>query len=146
MTVTVNAAAMSPSANPTFQCGQGQATLVATSTILSGTFNWYDTPAAITPINTETTSAGISIYTTALITTTTTFYVEFVEPGNPCPSARIPVVANVVPSEVITITTNPAVPNFCSSEPDTIRLVASSNGLAISLHGRLLLLYTSIRC
>jgi len=127
VTVTVNAAAMSPSANPTFQCGQGQATLVATSTILSGTFNWYDTPAAITPINTETTSAGISIYTTALITTTTTFYVEFVEPGNPCPSARIPVVANVVPSEVITITTNPAVPNFCSSEPDTIRLVASSN-------------------
>jgi hypothetical protein len=124
--VAVNVLPTAPTTNPSYQCGQGQPTLVANSAILNGTFNWYDSETATTPIHTELTTAGISIYTAALITTTTTYYVEFVEPGNPCPSARTPIVANVIPAETISITSTPAVPAYCSTAPEVVTLTATS--------------------
>jgi hypothetical protein len=126
VTVTVNPPSATPTVTPSFQCGQGQATLIANSSVLSGTFNWYDTPTATTPINTETTTAGISLYTTALITGTTTYYVEFVDATNPCASARVPIIATVIPPEVITINTTPTVAAYCSTAPEVVTLTATS--------------------
>jgi gliding motility-associated-like protein len=88
VTVTVNVVIPPPIANNTSTCSGSSASLAATGG--SGTYEWYSTPTGGTPL-----SSG-QAYTTPVLTTTTTYYVQ-ITTASGCVSAR----------KAVTVTVNP---------------------------------------
>jgi len=72
--------------NGGIRCGEGTVELMATATI-GATLNWYDSPTSTVILGTGNT------FTTPILTTTTTFFVE--ASANGCESERVAVVAQV---------------------------------------------------
>lgn len=94
---------------PASVCGSGIFSLQASTT--TGTIDWYDVSAGGTSLGT------VDNYTTPLISTTTTYYVDY-----GCPN-RIPIIANV---NTIPNITSPITPiSKCGS--GTVTLQANSN-------------------
>jgi gliding motility-associated-like protein len=94
---------------PASVCGSGIFSLQASTT--TGTIDWYDVSAGGTSLGT------VDNYTTPLINTTTTYYVDY-----GCPN-RIPIIANV---NTIPNITSPITPiSKCGS--GTVTLQANSN-------------------
>jgi hypothetical protein len=84
ISATVNSLAPDPSVTPGFSCGPGTVTLGASST---NPMVWYNAPTGGNQVST-----GIS-FTTPMLTTSTTYYVEAND--GTCPSNRIAVPANI---------------------------------------------------
>jgi hypothetical protein len=80
---TINAITATPIVTSAGRCGDGQLTLLAQDTAI---VNWFDAAT-----NGNLIATGTS-YTTPVLTTTTTYYVEA---GTLCPSARVAVVATI---------------------------------------------------
>lgn len=95
ITATVNEQPVLTSTTPASRCGDGSVTLQATASI--GTIYWYNAPTGGTLVATGGT------FTTPVLGTTTTYYVEVV--NGTCSSARTAVVATVYAVSVITSTT-----------------------------------------
>lgn len=87
ITIFVNPVPIAPTASGTTICAGNTATLVATAP--GGTYNWYSTASGGTTLQTG------SVYTTGVLTATTTFYVETLVNG--CTSVRTPVQVTVTP-------------------------------------------------
>jgi gliding motility-associated-like protein len=106
ITATVNTTPTITSINPNSRCDSGTLTLEATAS--AGTLNWYDVATGGTPLGTGTT------FTTPIITTTTTYYVD--ASTNSCTSAtRTEVTATVYP---ISTSTEEVV--LCQGETTTL--------------------------
>jgi len=106
------------STTPASNCDSASMTLQATTNI--GTINWYTNPSGGTPIHTGTS------YTTPLLTTTTTYYVDSFPSG--CTyGTRTAITATI--NQVPTVTINPVTP-IC--EGTTASITASTNFGTIS--------------
>jgi len=98
------------------RCGPGSVMLSAVGDGVS--YNWYDTLNSVTPIATG------SIYSTSIISTTTTYYVTAVSAGG-CESAyRTPVPARIDPSPIVTLSSPPAI---CGSESSSFLITGSGD-------------------
>lgn len=95
VTASVNEQPVITSSTPASRCGDGSVTLQATASI--GTIYWYNAPTGGTLVATGGT------FTTPVLGTTTTYYVEVV--NGTCSSVRTAVVATVYAVSVITSTT-----------------------------------------
>lgn len=122
VTATVNEQPLITSTTPSSRCGDGSVALQATASI--GTVYWYDLPTGGTLLATGST------FTTPVLGTTTTYYVEVVN-GN-CASARTEVVATVYAVSVITSTTSAS-----RCDIGTLTLQATSNNGVISWYDAL---------
>ena len=100
-----------PVATGDSRCGQGAVTLSATAT---ADLHWFDVPSNGAELGTG------SSFTTPVLTATTTFYVEA---GNTCRSARVPVVATI-----LTAPTTPVASDVNNCGDGSLTLTASSNG------------------
>ncbi|WP_396191598.1 T9SS type B sorting domain-containing protein [Flavobacterium sp.] len=106
------------STTPASNCDSASMTLQATTNI--GTINWYTNPSGGTPIHTGTS------FTTPVLTTTTTYYVDSFPSG--CTSGtRTAITATI--NQVPTVTLNPVTP-IC--EGTTASITASTNFGTIS--------------
>lgn len=92
---TVNQTPTITSTTPASRCNSGTVTLMATASI--GTISWYANAAGGTAIGSGTS------FTTPVITSTTTFYVQ--ANNNGCLSNRVSVIATINEGPVITNTT-----------------------------------------
>lgn len=89
VTVTVNPTPAAPTATGTTICSGNTATVTATAP--GGTYNWYNAASGGTLVNTGAT------YTTGILSTTTTYYVDATSSG--CTGARTPVTITVNPQD-----------------------------------------------
>ncbi|MBN8640265.1 MAG: T9SS type A sorting domain-containing protein [Flavobacteriales bacterium] len=117
ITASVNEQPILTSTTPASRCGDGSVILQATASI--GTIYWYNAPTGGTLVATGGT------FTTPVLGTTTTYYVEVV--NGTCSSARTAVVATVYAVSVITSTT----PNS-RCDVGTLTLSATSSNGVIS--------------
>ncbi len=92
MIVDINPAPVAPTVNAVTICSGNTATLIASAP--GGTYNWYANSSGGTALATN------SVYTTGLLTSTTTFYVAATSSDN-CVGPRSPVTVNVNPLPVI---------------------------------------------
>ncbi len=92
---TINALPTITSTTPAGRCDSGTVTLMATAN--AGTLSWYNTATGGSALGTGTS------FTTPVITSTTTFYVE--ANNNGCISSRTAVIATVNDAPTITSTT-----------------------------------------
>ncbi|MDB5261317.1 MAG: hypothetical protein JWQ14_598 [Adhaeribacter sp.] len=79
-------------------CGPGTVTLVASGAPSTGSYRWYNSDSGFTLISSNT------IFTTPLLTASTTYFVSVVN-GN-CESARVPVTVTVNPLPKVLVTAN----------------------------------------
>jgi PKD repeat protein len=109
---TVNTTPTITATTPNSRCDAGSVVLNATSS--AGSTIWYSTPTGGTPL------ATTNSFTTPIISTTTTYYVE-ASTGS-CTSPRTPVIATVNTTPTITATTPASV---CDSGVMTLTATAS---------------------
>lgn len=110
---TINAIP-SISGNPASRCDAGTITISANAS--AGTVTWYDAAVGGNLLGTGT------VYTTPLISTTTTFYAETTSVAG-CTSSRIPVIATVNATPTITATSNAS---SCGGSGTTISATPST--------------------
>lgn len=122
-TVTVNLVSETPIASANTRCGTGPAGVSAT-TVATGTFSWYNVATGGTALQTD--PAATSSTYTGTVSTTTDFWVEFLETGSTCPSPRVQVTQTVDPAANITITPSATGP-FCNPIGATLDLTASAD-------------------
>lgn len=127
---TLTIAAIS-STTPASRCDSGTVTLQATAT--AGEINWYDALTGGNLIANNTNN-----FTTPIINTTTTFYVETTTPG--CSSPRTAVEAKIINTPTITSTNTPATncgPGFITLEATAsegyINWYSQNNGASIGV-------------
>ncbi len=95
VTATINTLPTITSTTPASRCDSGTVTLMATAS--SGTLSWFSDATSGTALGTGTS------FTTPVLTTTTSFYVE--SANGSCTSNRVEVIATVNATPIITSTT-----------------------------------------
>src|SRR5690554_2423051 len=113
VTATIKTVPTITSTTPASRCGAGSVTLMATAS--AGTLSWYNVATGGTALGTG------ENFTTPVITTTTTYYVEV--DNNGCISSREAVIATVNTSPTITNTTSA---ERCGSGSVTLTATASA--------------------
>ncbi|GAC1306937.1 MAG: hypothetical protein NVSMB24_18000 [Mucilaginibacter sp.] len=93
MTITIGNPPSSPTASGATVCAGSQATLVATAP--GGTYQWYDAPTGGNLLSTG------AIYTTPLLTITTSYYVLTIVNGIPGNRTQVTATVNTVPAAPI---------------------------------------------
>lgn len=86
MVVNINPAPVAPTVNTVTICSGNTATLIASAP--GGTYNWYAAPSGGSSLKTD------PIYTTSVLTSSTTFYVAATSADN-CTGPRAPVIVTV---------------------------------------------------
>lgn len=92
MIIDINPAPVAPTVNPVTICSGNTATLIASAP--GGTYNWYTSSSGGSSLKADPT------YTTAPLTSTTTFYVAATSVNN-CVGPRAPVIVTVNPLPVV---------------------------------------------
>jgi gliding motility-associated-like protein len=113
--VVVNPAPQAPSVSGQSICYNSQAVLTPTGP--GGAYKWYNVATGGTAIITNTPNS----FTTQILQTTTTYYVETTISG--CTSARVPVTVTVSPA--VTPPTAPGT-SVCSGDPATLTATGGS--------------------
>ena len=88
MVVNINPAPVAPTVNTVTICSGNTATLIASAP--GGTYNWYAAPSGGSSLKTD------PIYTTSVLTSSTTFYVAATSADN-CTGPRAPIIVTVNP-------------------------------------------------
>lgn len=118
MVLNINPAPVAPTVNAVTVCSGNTATLIASAP--GGTYNWYDVSTGGTPLQTGPT------YTTASLTSTTTYYVAATSSDN-CvgPRATVSVNVNALP-EVTSASTGTVCSNVAQNYAFTSSIPGSS--------------------
>lgn len=123
--VTINISPSPPGGVTSVQrCSQGTVTFTATIAEPGDSINWYDLPSGGTEL-----AANTLIFTTPVLTTTTTFYAETQNSGCLSPT-RTAFTAIIKPKPIVT--NNPPDTAICSGQITSINLLSSVPGSIFS--------------
>ena len=103
-------------------CQNNPATIHVTNPDATTVYNWYTTATGGSPIFTGT------AYTTAVLSASTTYYVEAVSTQNCSPSTRLAATVTVVPQPTTPVPTNAAV-TACTGSPVTLTVSSPQLGI-----------------